>query len=153
MSDTSQEIAVTKQFGHRFQPGQSGNPKGKPKGTRSRANQLMDRLFSKNPEDLQTIVDNTIKLAKMGEPWAVESILRRMWIPARERMVTFPMVSIKTQADVAAALDRILEVTSQGLITPGEATALAAVIEKLGKSLELSEMDRRLTALEGRVRR
>jgi len=40
--------------------------KSKPKGTKSRATQLMDKLFSKNPQDLKDIVAATIKAGHPG---------------------------------------------------------------------------------------
>jgi len=88
MNDLPIEKAITNQRRCGFQKGISGNPARKPKGTKSRANQLMDKLFSKNPDDLQKIVDVTIAAARRAEPWAVEAILKRLWIPAKDRLVT-----------------------------------------------------------------
>ena len=40
---------------HRFKPGQSGNPKGKPKGTLSRVERQLVRALSKRREDGRTL--------------------------------------------------------------------------------------------------
>ena len=52
------EIADAKQIPGRFKPGQSGNPAGKPKGTRARATILAEKLIL---EDEREIVASVIK--------------------------------------------------------------------------------------------
>jgi Family of unknown function (DUF5681) len=63
---------------HLFKSGVSGNPAGKPRGTKSKSTQLMNAPFGKNPQDLRNIVSKTIECAKAGKPWAAELILARL---------------------------------------------------------------------------
>jgi len=49
--------------GRRFQPGQSGNPAGKPKGTRNRATVLAEQLLDGEAE---TMVRTAVDWAKKG---------------------------------------------------------------------------------------
>ena len=66
---------------HLFQPGQSGNPKGRPKGSTS-LNELLKRIGA---EDLpgtdwdkrEAIMRKVYKLAFEGKPWAVQFIADR----------------------------------------------------------------------------
>ena len=51
MSDNTEEIQVK----GRFKRGQSGNPGGKPKGTPSRGDRLVKKMFTSNSKDLKEI--------------------------------------------------------------------------------------------------
>ncbi len=49
---------------HLWKRGVSGNPKGKPRGTKSKSTQLVERLVTGN----KAIIDVTVREAKAGEP-------------------------------------------------------------------------------------
>ena len=49
---------------HLWKRGVSGNPKGKPRGTKSKSTQLVERLVTGN----KAILDVTVREAKAGEP-------------------------------------------------------------------------------------
>ena len=68
----SGEIAAAKQRGRPFQPGQSGNPKGKPKGARNRAPLAAEVLLDGEAEALTR---KAIELALAGDTVA----LRIVW--------------------------------------------------------------------------
>jgi hypothetical protein len=52
------------------------------------------------------------------------------------------MKSIQTQADVVDALDGLMQATSQGLLTPGEAAALAGVVRTQSEAIKEAEIIR-----------
>jgi hypothetical protein len=133
---------------HLWKPGVSGNPSGKPRGTKSKSTQLMDAMFGKNPADLRAIVAKTVESAKAGKPWAVELILARLWPVPKGRAVTFPMADIVSVADIGRAFAGLWAAVSQGLLTPDEATQLGALLKDHASALESSEIERRLRDLE-----
>jgi hypothetical protein len=51
-------------FGKRFQPGQSGNPKGKQKGCKNQVTLLAERLMA---DDAESVVRAVIKAARGGD--------------------------------------------------------------------------------------
>ena len=54
--------------------------------------------------------------------------------------------------DIPAALAAILEAVTKGEITPGEGQAMAAMLEAYRKGVELTDIEARVSALEGRVK-
>ena len=69
----------------RFQRGRSGNPAGRPRGSRNRATVLLDLLGEAHAE---TIVRRLIAQAEGGDTTAAEAILRRCWPLPRGRRAT-----------------------------------------------------------------
>jgi hypothetical protein len=55
--------------GRRFEPGQSGNPAGKPKGCRNRAGILLEAI---SDADLAAIVTKLVTQAKAGDLTAIK---------------------------------------------------------------------------------
>ena len=51
-------------------------------------------------------------------------------------------------AAASKAMAAVLEATAQGELTPGEGAAIAALVEQYRKTLELTELEARLAALE-----
>jgi hypothetical protein len=133
---------------HGFQPGKSGNPAGKPRGTKSRNTQLVERLVTGNPADVKAIIDVTVREAKAGEPWAAQEILKRIWPVPRGRLLKFPLPPLETVSDVSAAIGAVTQACANGLLTVDEASALADILERHAAILKADAIERRLRALE-----
>ena len=58
----------------RGRPFAEGNP-GKPRGTKSKNTQLVERLVTSNPADVKAIIDVVVAEAKNGEAWAAVDTL------------------------------------------------------------------------------
>ena len=86
-----------------WKPGVSGNPSGKPRGTKSKSTQLVQALISRDPKALRDVVDVTIAAARNGKPWAVQLILDRLWPVPKGRTVTFEMDDIASVEDIGRA--------------------------------------------------
>ena len=63
----------------RFAAGQSGNPNGRPKGSRDAALLALDKIGA---EGAGAVLQKTVDLAKAGDARSAEMILSRVW-PAR----------------------------------------------------------------------
>lgn len=133
-----------------WKPGQSGNPAGKPKGSRNHATRAVLALLEGEAE---TITRVAIEAAKAGDLMAVRLVLDRLVPNAKERTVELPdMPDTSTSAGVSQAQQRILESVAAGAITPGEANTLAGVLEQRRKALETVELEQRIAALEGKTK-
>lgn len=65
-----------------FKPGQSGNPEGRPVGSKNKRTQFMEAIgkSSKNPEkDLEAIILKGIEEAKKGNPYFWKMIVDRVY--------------------------------------------------------------------------
>jgi Family of unknown function (DUF5681) len=132
-----------------FKKGQSGNPAGKPKGTKSKSTQLIERIFKSDTKHLDDIIETTVKLAKAGEGWAVQAILNRLWpAPKPRSLVKFAMPVLESMDDATQAINGLLQAVSAGHLTISEADQLSAIIERQATAIHGREVERRLEALE-----
>ena len=136
--------------GRPFRPGQSGNPAGKPKGTRHRATILAEQLLDGEAEKLSR---KAVDLALAGDITALRLCLDRIISPRRDRPVSFGMPELATANDAEKTMGKIAAAVASGELTPSEAAALSGVIETFLKTAELAEIERRLHVLEERQSR
>lgn len=130
---------------HAFKPGQSGNLKGKPAGTRSKATQLLLALME---GDASAITKAVIDAAKGGDLMAAKIILDRLIPPAKERPISVDLPDTTTSEGVSAAQSAILQAVAAGDLLPGEASTLSAIVEAKRRSIETQELSDRITKLE-----
>lgn len=128
-----------------FQKGVSGNPKGKPAGTRSKATQLLVSLMEGQAE---AITNAVLEQAKQGELTAARIILDRLVPPAKERPVHVDLPDTSTSEGVSAAQAAILKAVGNGDLLPGEAQTLSNIVEAKRRALETQELADRITKLE-----
>ncbi len=85
----------------RFAPGQSGNPAGKPKGTRHRITLLAERLME---NDAQEVVRAVLAAARGGDMVAAKLVLERVLPVRRGRLIKLSLPAVNAPADLAAAM-------------------------------------------------
>jgi Family of unknown function (DUF5681) len=108
----------------RFAPGQSGNPSGKPPGTRSRRALLVESLFE---GDAEAVGRKAVELALAGNVDCIKLIVDRVSPARRDRPIRFRLPA--GQSDAAALSDAVMRAVSRGEIAPMEAAALAPLIQ------------------------
>jgi hypothetical protein len=145
MPESDLHFQVERTPGGQFVKGQSGNPTGKPAGTRNHATRAAETLLDGEAEALTR---KAVTLALGGDPWALRLCLDRIIAPRRDRPVHFALPPIADVADVANTMAAITAAVAQGAITPGEAAEVAKVVDAHVRAIEASEFDRRLKALE-----
>ncbi|HLN23347.1 MAG TPA: DUF5681 domain-containing protein [Patescibacteria group bacterium] len=128
-----------------FKKGQSGNPKGRPAGSRTKTTLLLDALIDGQAKE---IVQSMVNAALGGDTSAGRALLDRLVPPRKDRPVTFALPPITTAADAAAALAGLLNAVAEGSVTPSEATEVSKLVADFVKTLEVSELESRIIALE-----
>jgi hypothetical protein len=73
--------------------------------------------------------------------------------PPRERSVHFHLPVLNSMSDAVGAMASIATAVSTGAITPNEATELSRIVETYIKAVETSEVDRRLQAIEAKLKK
>jgi hypothetical protein len=131
-----------------FQKGQSGNPAGRPRGSRNRCAVLLQNLLA---DDAEAIARTAIAMAKEGDIAAIRMCLDRL-VPARKSdAVAFELPPLGKAADSVAAAAAIVAAVAAGDLTPSEAGELAKVIDVYVRALETAGFEERLQKLESRV--
>ena len=139
------EIAGKKQVSTKFQKGTSGNPKGKPVGAKNKTTIAALTLLQGESEALTR---KAVELALEGDIQALRLCLDRITptLKATSGPVSTVIPSGESLSDQAAA---VFEAARTGKILPDEATVLMGLIQSQCKIKELSDMEERLSKLEG----
>jgi len=118
---------------------------GRPKGARSRIARALDTLAAQDTED---VLKTVLGLAKGGDLQAARLVLDRTWPVAKGRYVDADLKTLSNANDLPVALAQIIQSVSDGELTPEEAASLGSLVENFRKSLELVDIEQRLSKLE-----
>jgi len=136
--------------GRPFTKGRSGNPRGREVGRRNRASLAAEALLD---GEADALTRRAVELAIEGDPAALKLCLERILAPRRERVVRFALPPIDSAADIARAMGAVAAAVADGALTPGEASALAQLVDTFVRAIETSDFDRRLQSLEAHAAR
>jgi Family of unknown function (DUF5681) len=128
-----------------FKKGQSGNPNGRPAGSRNKATIALDGLLEKEGK---AITAKAIELAKAGDLAAIRICMDRICPPRKDRPVKFALPKLEAASDAVAAASAIVEAVATGALTPSEAAELSRVVSVYATTLEAADFDARLRKLE-----
>ncbi len=123
----------------------AGNP-GKPKGARHKVTRAVETLLEGQSEAL---TQKAIELALEGDTPALRLCMERIAPPRKDSPVSFNLPAIKSAVQASEAAQAILCAVSEGEITPLEGAAVMTLVEQYRRTLETTELEQRITALEG----
>jgi Family of unknown function (DUF5681) len=132
----------------RFAPGQSGNPAGKPKGTRHRVTLAVEALLEGEADKLTR---KAVELALEGDTTALRLCLERIAPPRKDRVVAFALPDLATAEDGVRAMAALVGAVAAGELTPSEASELSRLVEGFTRAVDTHELQQRLTRLEDRL--
>ena len=132
-----------------FRPGQSGNPNGRPKGSRNATTLAVESLLD---GQAKALTQKAIDLALSGDLVALRICLDRILPPRKNRPIEFVMPPIETIADAPRAIGAITSAVARGEITATEAADVSRLVEIYVRAVEASDLDRRLRDVEEAIK-
>jgi hypothetical protein len=141
----SADETVGKQRGRPFEKGQSGNPAGRPKGSRNATTIALETLLD---GQATALTQKAIDLALAGDMAALRLCLDRILPARKDRPVTFMLPPISTAQDAAKASSAVLAAVATGELTPADAGEISKLIDTWVKAFETDELAERLERLD-----
>lgn len=129
----------------RWQPGQSGNPNGRPKGS-PRKDAIVRAEVP--PERVRSILDTLVKAALAGDVSAAVAVLDR--VAPRLRPVSAPVEFDLPDGTLTEQGRAVLAAVSDGRLPADVGERLVVALGALARLTEMDEFERRLAALETR---
>ena len=120
---------------------------GRPKGSRNKATIAIESLLQGQAEALTQIA---VTKALEGDSVALRLCMERIAPAPKDQPVSFNLPKLINVMDASEAAGSVLTAVSEGELTPIEATRVMSVIDSYRRTLELTEIEHRLQALEHR---
>ena len=126
----------------RFKPGQSGNPTGKPRGTKHASTRLREAVQGDLPKILAVLRDRALG----GDVQAASLLLSRCLPPLRPESTSH--VIRLTGKSLGERAEAIVNAAVSGELPTNSAADLMGMLTGQAKILETVELERRIAALE-----
>ena len=118
---------------------------GRPRGSRNKATLAIESLLQGQAEAL---TQTAVKKALEGESLALRLCMERIAPAPKDQPVLFSLPKMNNAMDASEAARSVLTAVSEGELTPIEATRVMGLIDSYRRTLELTEIEERLQALE-----
>ena len=119
---------------------------GRPAGARNRTTMAVLDLLN---GQAQALTQRAVELALDGDTVALRLCLDRIAPPRKDNPVQFAMPQMASAHDAAEAAAAVLEAVAAGDLTPIEAAQIMGLVDAYRRTLETSELEARVAALEG----
>ena len=119
---------------------------GRPKGARNRTTQAVMALLEGEAEALSR---KAVEMALAGDSVALRLCLDRLAPPRKDSPVQFALPRMASAHDAAEAAGAVLQAVSEGELTPTEGAQVMGLVDSYRRTLEVTELEARLAALEG----
>lgn len=98
----------------------------------------------------EALTRKAIEAALGGDMTALRLCLERVAPARKDAPVSFDLPTLDGPADALKATAGALEAMARGDLTPSEAGAVVALLDSYRRAFETTELETRLTALEGK---
>ena len=125
-----------------WKPGQSGNPKGKPKGVGEVA-----KLRAGIAKSVPKIIEMLTTAAERGDVQAARLLLERVLPPVKAVELAQPL-KMPAGASLTDQARAVMAAAAAGELAPGQAAQLITALGSTAKIVEVDELAKRIDALE-----
>lgn len=128
----------------KFLPGKSGNPAGRPKGSRNRHSLLRESLVT--AAEAREVVAKLVESAKAGDTGAAGILMDRLWPKLRPQA---PVAQFDLPAaDLAQQAEAVVREMADGRLPVEQGSQILGSLSSVARIKEVSEFEKRLAALE-----
>ena len=120
------------------------NP-GRPRGARHNTTLAVEALFD---GDAESLTRKAVEMALHGDTTALRLCLERICPPRKDTPVQFDLPEMESAEDAATAAGAILSAVANGELTPIEGASVMSLVENYRRTLEVTEIERRIAELE-----
>ena len=131
----------------KFVKGNPGGP-GRAQGSRNKATLLAQ---SQMAEKLPEVIDRLLANALDGDTTAIKVVIERLVPIAKDAPIKVHLPAIAGADDLPLASQAIVDAVADGVITPNESLLMSRLLANHIKLLEVSDIDKRIRALEERA--
>jgi len=118
---------------------------GRPRGSRNKATLAIESLLEGQAEALtQTAITKALE----GDSVALRLCMERIAPAPKDQPVSFSLPRMNNALEASEAAGSVLTAVSEGELTPIEAARVMGLIDSYRRTLELTEIEERLQALE-----
>ena len=133
----------------KWSKGVSGNPTGRPRGSRNRSTVAMEALLEDGAERL---IKKAMKMALAGDTAALRLCLERILPVRRDRFVHLDLPPIGNAKEISGAISTIFTAIGEGQITPSEGEVMANIVATKNNVFVAEELESRLERIESLVK-
>jgi hypothetical protein len=123
--NNSRETAKKRPRGRPFEPGQSGNVNGRPRGSRNQRTLILEAVLDDAGEK---VVRKIVQLALKGDAGLLKWIGDRLLPARRDRHIELSLGEVRTASDALEANRLVLAAVAAGTLTPSEGEALSKAL-------------------------
>jgi hypothetical protein len=121
-----------------------GNP-GRPRGARHKTTLAIQALLDGEGEALTR---KAVEMALEGDGTALRLCLERIVPPRKDAPVRFDIPRMKSARDAVKAAGAVIDAVASGDLTPTEGAHVMALVDGFRRTLETSDLEARVLALE-----
>lgn len=141
--------SLRKSLPGKWPKGISGNPTGRPRGSRNKSTLAMEALLEEGAEQL---INKAMKMALNGDTAAMRLCLERLLPARRDRLVHLDLSPVGSAREIAGAMSAILMAIADGQITPAEGEMMANILTAQTNVLMAEELEDRLQKVEAQLK-
>ena len=112
----------------KFQPGQSGNPAGRPPGARNKKTIAVEELLG---EKAKAMVEHIIFRAEGGDPMAVRMCMQAVMPKGVDRPLALELPRVRCADDADAAFDIVIAALGSGTLSTREFNQMLAAVSRM----------------------